>query len=64
VSGLVLFFASPGRWRKITCHDKLSKWRAKNKTSSASAGSPGDFVSVAGSVLVPQNIIEKKKLKA
>jgi hypothetical protein len=47
---------SPTRWSKITCHDKLSKWRAKNAASCASADSPRDFVPVAGLVRVQQNL--------
>jgi hypothetical protein len=55
---------SPGRWHKATCQDKLSKRRAKNAASCASAGSPSDFVSDAGLVRVQQNIISEKKLTA
>ena len=55
---------SPGRWLKITCLDKLSKRRAKNETSSASAGSPIDFVLRAGFVRVPQNLINEYKFKS
>jgi hypothetical protein len=70
------FFASPGRWLNISCHDKLS-WRyqvpvsgrevlchdetvqmaSKKQGINASADSPIDFVSAAGSVRVPQNFI-------
>jgi len=46
---------NPGRWHKVTCQDELSKRRAKNAASCASAGSPIDFFSVAGSVTVPQD---------
>jgi hypothetical protein len=36
---------------------KLSKWLCKNHDSCASAGSPIDLVSAAGSVRVPQDLI-------
>ena len=41
------------------CHVtiKLSRWRAKTMTTRASARSPIDFVSDAGSVRVPQDFI-------
>jgi hypothetical protein len=70
------FFASPGRWKKISCHDKWSRWyqvlidgrnvsghdgtvqmASKKQGTSASAGSPIDFVSAAGLVKVPQSFI-------
>jgi hypothetical protein len=51
--------------REFSCHDEIVKMASKNDTSSApaptevlgSAGSPIDFVSVAGSVRVQQNLI-------
>ena len=70
------FFASPGRWTKVSCHDKLSKRyqvpidgsevschdeivsvASKKQGTSASAGSPIDFISAAGSVPLPQDLI-------
>jgi len=55
---------SPGRWHKITFHDKLSKRRAKNAANCASACSPTDFVSDAGLVRVPQDSRSEKELSA
>jgi hypothetical protein len=42
---------------KFTCQDTLYKRRAKNAANCASAGSPIDSVSVAGFVLVHDNLI-------
>jgi len=62
--GKTLLPRSPGKCCEITCHGELYKRRAKKETSSASAGSPCDFVSHAGFVRVQQNLIDKNKLKA
>jgi hypothetical protein len=62
--GETLLRVSPGKWREVTCHGELSKQRAKNAASSASAGSPTDFVSDAGLVRVPQNLISGDKFIA
>ena len=55
---------SPGKCCEVTCHGELYKRRAKNAASCASAGSPLDFVSDAGFVRVPQNLISENALSA
>jgi hypothetical protein len=51
------FLQSPDKWVSIWCHDEIVQMASKKQGTSASAGSPNDFVSVAGSVRVPQNLI-------
>jgi hypothetical protein len=41
----------------LSRHDKTVQTASKKEGTSASAGSPIDFVSVAGSVKVPQDLI-------
>lgn len=43
--------------REVSCQDELVLVKSKKQGTSASDGSPIDFVSVAGSVQVPQNLI-------
>jgi hypothetical protein len=43
----------------LSCHDEIVKVASKKQGTSASAGSPIDFVSVAGSVQVPQDFISE-----
>jgi len=71
-----VFFASPGRWQKVSCHDEIVEtapvpvdgyevlchdetveMTSKKQGTSASAGSPIDFVSAAGSVWMPLDLI-------
>jgi hypothetical protein len=40
--------------QKVSCQGEINKWRCKNHDSSASAGSPIDFVSAAELVMVYQ----------
>ena len=42
---------------ELLCHDEIVKMASKKQSTRASAGSPIDFVSVAGSVRVLQDII-------
>ena len=48
---------SSGSENEVTCHGSFYKRRAKNAANCASAGSPIDFVSAEGTVLVPQDLI-------
>ena len=41
----------------LSCHDKVVKVACKNHDSSGSAGSPINFVSAAGLVTVPKDLI-------
>jgi hypothetical protein len=52
------------RYMGRICHVtiKLSRWRAKTMTACASAGSPIDFVSVAGTVRASQDLISGLEL--
>jgi hypothetical protein len=43
--------------RELSCHDEIVKVASEKQGTRASAGSPIDFVSAAGSVRVPQDII-------
>jgi hypothetical protein len=45
--------------RDVLCHDETVKIASKKQGTSASAGSPIDFVSVEGTVRVPQNLISE-----
>jgi hypothetical protein len=47
---------------KVSCHDEIVQMASKKQGTSASAGSPIDFVSAAGSVRVLQNLIRGLKL--
>jgi hypothetical protein len=42
---------------EVKCHDEIVSVTSKKQGTSASAGSPIDFVSAAGSVGVAQNFI-------
>ncbi len=42
---------------EVWCHDEIVLVPSKKQGTSASAGSPIDFVSAAGTVRVPQNLI-------
>jgi len=43
--------------REFYCHDETVQMASKKQGTSASARSPIDFVSAAGSVKVPENLI-------
>jgi hypothetical protein len=43
--------------RVVSCHDEIVQMTSKKQGTSASAGSPIDFVSAAGSVWVSQDLI-------
>ena len=42
---------------EVSCHDEIVSVKSKKQGTSASAGSPIDFVSAAVSVRVPQDLI-------
>jgi len=48
---------SPDKWTKVLCQDKIIKMASEKQGTSALAGNPIDFVSVAGTVRVPQDLI-------
>ena len=43
--------------RELSCHDEIVKVASKKQGTRASAGSPIDFVSAAGTVRVQQKLI-------
>jgi hypothetical protein len=55
------FLQSPGKWAGFPCHDEIVQMASKKQGTirqlAESAGSPIDFVSAAGTVRVPQNLI-------
>jgi hypothetical protein len=42
---------------EVTCHDEIVSVTSKKQGTSASAGSPIDLVSAAGTVRMPQDLI-------
>ncbi len=59
-----MFFASPGRGQKVSCHDEIVE-TAEQKTRRQCGGRQRQpFVSVAGLVQVPQNLINGTEFKA
>jgi hypothetical protein len=54
---IVLTVPSPGDGCEILGQDEIVQMASKKQGTSASAGSPIDFVSAAGSVRVPQDLI-------
>ena len=44
---------------KLSCHDEIVQMASKKQGTRASAGSPIDFVSAAGLVKVPQDLISE-----